>query len=478
MMGRKQDQQCIAIIDMESIVPDAHLLKKIRRMVDFAFVYDAVAPYYGSKGRPSIDPVCQIKMMLVGYLYGIRSERKLEEEVSLNIAYRWFCGFSLNDRIPDHSLFSQNRRRRFGDSAIFREIFNQIVMRCIGMGIVTGEAVVSDGSFLPANVSDTSKVEVEEAVTRSTVSYLDTLDEELSALPGHKSPQPEETKKTALKSTTDPDCGYIHQERKKGLGYLTQMTVDTDHGIITGVDCYPANRRESDIILIHLQQQMEDTRLTINRLALDAGYDVGAVHRGCEHLGIVDYCCPRISHNNPMKKGFTYDAGRDCFLCRMGKTLTFYRIIYKKKDQCYYRLYRISRKECKDCEHLASCSVDRGAVRINASPFYPAYYANRKRTETEMYQWMKRLRSIWSEGTFAALKANHNLSRIRKRGIHRATEECLLAAIALNLKRLVSVCNIHCVGKLRYLCFAGTGHFFLFCSPFGFCQQFPYFIVP
>ena len=164
MMGRKESQMQLMIIDAESFVPENHLLRKIKQQIDFEFIYEKAAPYYSKIGRPSIDPVCMIKMLVVGYLYGVKSERRLVEDISLNIAYRWFCGFELSDKIPDHSLFSQNRRRRFTDSSIFNEIFNHIVRECIKRGIVTGDAVVSDGSFIPANVSEDSFVEISQKV--------------------------------------------------------------------------------------------------------------------------------------------------------------------------------------------------------------------------------------------------------------------------------------------------------------------------
>lgn len=447
MMGRKSQQLQMIILDMDQIIPKNHLLQKISDIVSFDFIYQKTEQYYSKVGRPSIDPVCMIKMLLVGYLYGVKSERQLEEEVMLNIAYRWFCGFDLNDRIPDHSTFSQNRRRRFKDSQIFREIFNEIILQCIEKGLVTGDKVVSDGSFIPANVAWSSKVEIKAAIEQSTVKYMDVLDEDLRNLPGYEEPVPNIIEKIILKSSTDPECGYIHQDRKKGLGYLTEMTVDTKHGIITGVDCYPANIRESDIILEHLKRQMDETGIRIKEIALDAGYDVGAVHRGCELLGITDYCSIREIHNNAMKKGFRYDSKNDMFVCEKGKNLTFAQISYKRSSQNYYRLYRILRKECNSCERLGHCAVDKGSIRINASGFYPAYYANRKRYETEKYKIMKRLRSIWSEGTFAALKNQHNLNRAKKRGIHCISEECLLSALALNLKRMVKAVW---VGSLLY----------------------------
>ena len=151
MMGRKSKQIWMVMIDMEEIIPKDHLLRKIKEKIDFDFIYEEAEEYYSRIGRPSIDPVCLIKMLLVGYLYGIRSERMLEEEITLNMAYRWFCGFDLMDIIPDHSTFSQNRKRRFNDSKIFRQIFNRIVGNCIETGLINGETSVSDGNFIPAN---------------------------------------------------------------------------------------------------------------------------------------------------------------------------------------------------------------------------------------------------------------------------------------------------------------------------------------
>jgi len=421
---------------MEGIIPKDHLLRKIKEKIDFDFIYEEAKDYYSTIGRPSIDPVCLIKMLLVGYLYGIRSERRLEEEITLNMAYRWFCDFDLMDTIPDHSTFSQNRRRRFNDSKIFRQIFNRIVKSCIENGLVSGETAVSDGTFIPANISWESRVEVTKLVEKSTVDYLDALDEELKSIKGYVEAPPIILEKKELKSTTDPECGYIHQDLKKGLGYLAEMTVDTANGIITGVDCYPANRRESDIILKHIEKQIKDNDLNIQKLGLDAGYDVGAVHRGFEIMEIDSYTSLRYAHNNPMKEGFIYQPDVDAFQCREGMHLTFSKLIYKKGIG-YYRLYNIKAGLCKNCKNWKECRATSGSFRINASPHYPAYYANRVRHDTPTYLQVKRLRGIWAEGTFAALKNNHNLKRHRKRGLNRATEECLLSATALNLKRFI-----------------------------------------
>ena len=438
MMGKQNNQMQMIILDIESMIPEKHLLRQIKNCVNFDFIYEKAAPYYSNVGRKSIDPVILVKMLLVGYLYGIKSERRLEEEISFNLAYRWFCQIDLMDRVPDHSTFSQNRRRRFHDNQIFRELFNGIVLQCIEKGIVSGEAV-ADGSFLPANVSLKSSVESIEIIQQSTIRYLDELEAEMSAIPGYQASVPVEVQKRTLKSVTDPDCGYINQKNKKGLGYLTEMTVDTAHGIITGVDCYPANHRESDLILNHIKKQKNAINYPIHKLALDGGYDVGAVHRGLELLGIDGYTAIRVYQNNALKKGFSYDSEKDCFVCERGNHLNFNRIVFKKSSMNYYRLYMCPRKACSDCPNLSHCEIDKGSIRINASANYPAFHRNKLKYETAEYLRMMRLRKIWAEGTFAVLKREHNLKTIKKRGIHRASEECLLSAVALNLKRMIKV---------------------------------------
>lgn len=214
MMGRIDNQMQLLILDLDSMIPENHLLRQIKNSVNFDFIYEKASSFYSHTGRKSIDPVVMIKMLLIGYLYGIKSERRLEEEVSLNLAYRWFCELDLMQKIPDHSTFSQNRRRRFRDNTLFRDIFNEIIMQCINMGIVSGNTVVADGSFLPGNVSVNSSIEVIETVQQSSIHYLDELEKEMSEIPGYKEPITKEVTKRTLKSTTDPDCGYINQKGK------------------------------------------------------------------------------------------------------------------------------------------------------------------------------------------------------------------------------------------------------------------------
>ena len=392
MMGRQSRQMAMIFVDIESLIPENHLLRKIERMVSFDFIYDLLAPYYPATGRPSVDPVSMFKMLLIGYLYGIKSERRLVEEVQLNIAYRWFCGFELDDTIPNHSTFSKTRTRKWQQSDLFQKAFYEIVKQCI-------------------------------------------------------------------------DSGYINHGSKRGIGYLMEATVDCKHGILTGVDVYSANEKESVLILRHLERQI-NLGIPMSRLALDRGYETGAVHRGLELLGIIGYI-PAIQFSNPPEKyGFSYDPQLDAFICPEGVPLTYHRLNCSKSTGKYLRCYQVEGDVCMHCPKRPSC-FDKAGIRrrVLASSCYPAFFRGHQRVGTPEYLAMMRLRKIWAEGSFSVLKREHCISRIRKRGILAATEECLLAAMALNLKRMAKY-HLSLSPNLLF-CWNHCG----FQQNFCFCQQ-------
>ena len=398
MMGRQSRQMAMIFVDIESLIPENHLLRKIERMVSFDFIYDLLAPYYPATGRPSVDPVSMFKMLLIGYLYGIKSERRLVEEVQLNIAYRWFCGFELDDTIPNHSTFSKTRTRKWQQSDLFQKAFYEIVKQCI-------------------------------------------------------------------------DSGYINHGSKRGIGYLMEATVDCKHGILTGVDVYSANEKESLLVLRHLERQI-DLDIPMSRLALDRGYETGAVHRGLELLGITGYI-PAIQFSNPPEEyGFSYDPQLDACICPEGVPLTYHRLNCSKSTGKYLRCYQVEGDVCMHCPKRPSC-FDKAGIRrrVLASSCYPAFFRGHQRVGTPEYLAMMRLRKIWAEGSFSVLKREHCISRIRKRGILAATEECLLAAMALNLKRMAKY-HLSLSPNLLF-CWNHCG----FQQNFCFCQQVSYFTL-
>jgi len=179
MSEQKSKQGRLMAVTMEALMPQEHFLRKLAETMDMGFIYELVRPLYGKRGRPSIDPVILIKMLLLGYLYGIDSERKLEQEIKVNIAYRWYLGLDLEDSVPDHSTLSQNRRRRFKGSTVFEEIFLQVVQMCIKRGFVTGEATGMDSTHVRAN-ADNSKQETV-VVTEKPRDYLQRIEAEVQA---------------------------------------------------------------------------------------------------------------------------------------------------------------------------------------------------------------------------------------------------------------------------------------------------------
>lgn len=217
---QNQDQPRLLYINLDDFVPHDHLLRRIKENTSFKFIRDRVRHLYSDKGRPSIDPIRLVKMWLIGYLYGITSERRLEEEIRLNLAYRWFLDLQLDERIPDHSTLSRNRNERFAGTRLFEDIFEEIVAQCITAGVVQGQAVVTDSTHIRAN-ADVRKRETV-VVTRKPREFWAELEatareeaeENLKAAgrktrsgPRPKGKEPEEH--TRVRYTTDPDAGKL-----------------------------------------------------------------------------------------------------------------------------------------------------------------------------------------------------------------------------------------------------------------------------
>ena len=176
MLTRTEGKQLrFHMITIEDLVPEDHFLRKLERHIDFSFIYYDIAGCYSEKtGRPSIDPIILIKYLLIGFLYGIESERRLEQEIRVNVAYRWFLGLDLDDTVPDHSTISQNRRRRFRETDLFRRLFEQVLLQCMNKGLITGHTILTDSTHIKANASSRKNIKV--MVEKEAGSYLKRLD--------------------------------------------------------------------------------------------------------------------------------------------------------------------------------------------------------------------------------------------------------------------------------------------------------------
>jgi transposase len=329
MMGRQAvSEQLFYDFRLEDHVPEKHLLRQLDKVLRFDSIRAALSSYYSHTGRPSIDPELMLRMMLVGYAYGIRSDRRLCEEVHLNLAYRWFCRLGLDGRIPDQSTFSKNRYGRFQESGIYRTLFEEVVSQCQGAGLVGGEGFAVDGTLITANVNYAKQVaSVEElrsavhpaSVSRPVRAYLDALD---AALPeGDK-----EAFRPARLSVRDPQAAWSQKYKHAGFGYYSNYLIDTQHAVIVGVEATPAlSSQEVVAARAMLERAEKEHGLKPRRLAADKLYGSGhflfwLFGRNVEpHIPVID----RTAQVKGIltRDDFAYDADTDTFTCPEGKTL-------------------------------------------------------------------------------------------------------------------------------------------------------------
>ena len=244
---RPQTQSTLEFVSIDELVPSDHLLRKIDRTIDFTFLHDLVKGFYcADNGRPALDPTLMFKLLFIGYLFGIRSERQLIREVQVNVAYRWFLGLGLTDKVPDASTLSANRTRRFKESDVYQQIFDQIVFQAMKRKLVGGHTFYTDSTHLKANANKKHFEKV--LVEQSRQAYMDELDqaiEEDRLAHGKKSLPPDKTQvdtREIKQSTTDPDSGYMVRDTKpKGFFYLDHRTVDSRCNIITDVHVTAGN---------------------------------------------------------------------------------------------------------------------------------------------------------------------------------------------------------------------------------------------
>jgi transposase len=442
MLRRAEPRQMkMAFVTLDELMPETHFLRDLDRLVSFDFIYDKISDLYSSTGRPSVDPVVLIKMLLIGYLYGIDSERRLEQEITVNIAYRWFLGIDLDERVPDHSTISQLRRRKFDGTTVFRDIFDEIVRKCIETGLVSGKLLMTDSTHIKANASNEMREIIE--VPDTPTEYMQKLDREAYELGLIKEPIEYDTSKTktVTKSTTDPECGMMKRPGKPvGFHYLDHQTCDSENGIITDVYVTAGNEHDSTPHTQRLEYQIDKFDMKTEAICADAGYDSGEVHNAMLNRNIKTFIPERTRSGTPNyepdfdPREFTYNEEQDIYICPAGKELHY--SSYRKKDR--RKRYSAKSQDCSSCPYRERCNGQTTYPRrIERTLHEKARLIQRQNIDTPEYRAAMRLRKIWCEGNFSHQKANHNLTRTRKRGIERVTEQCLLSACALNLKRLV-----------------------------------------
>src|SRR3974390_1575560 len=349
----EEQQQELELVTIESLVPGDHLLRKIDAMVDLEFIRERVRHLYClDNGRPALDPVGLFKRLLIGYLFGVRSERQLMREVQCNAAYRWFLRLKLTDKVPDASTLSQNRRRRFRDTEVYQRLFDEIVERPCRKGLVTGRVLDTDSTHLKANANknkfDVARVEVkpvgylaqlEAAVEQDRAEHGKRELKEGAAAP--------ETKEIKV-SRTDSDSGYMVRDGKpKGFFYLDHRTVAGQHAIITDTHVTPANVHDSVPYLGRLDRQRERFGFAIRAVGVDAGYASAAITQGLEErniYGVIGYRTPTHRDGYFYKREYRYDEKLDVYICPNGHLLP-----YRTTNREGYRQYHSDADKCRSC---------------------------------------------------------------------------------------------------------------------------------
>jgi transposase len=452
MMGPKQEAQSALFYDfsIEDHVPLDHLLRAIDRFVDLSGIRQHLVSFYSSTGRPSVDPELMIRMLLVGYCMGIRSERRLCEEVHLNLAYRWFCRLDLSNTVPDHSTFSKNRHGRFRDSDLLRHVFETVVARCIEEGLVSGQRLAVDASLIEADTNRQNSTPKEkwnpdtinpEDAPRAVREYLETLDE---AAFGAATP-------VVPKFTSHSDPASQWTAARKGpayFAYSANYLIDTDNAVILDVEATRSVRQaEVGAARTMIDRVTKSFNINPERLIADTAYGSAPMldwlvqGRGiAPHIPVIDKSGRKDGTYE--RSDFIYDPDDDAYTCPGGKKLRLFRRNYKVPrsgvDKEGIMRYRARKSDCDTCELKARCTPKEPQRKVLRSIYEPSRDVARQITQTIDYAISCKLKKK-VEMLFAHLKRILKLDRLRLRGPCGAKDEFHLAATAQNLRKLAKL---------------------------------------
>ena len=443
MMGRlnRDQEQLFYSFCLDEVVPDDHFVRAIAAVLDLSWVRAELAPHYSHTGRPSIDPVLMIRMLIVGYVFAIRSERALCREVQLNLAYRWFCGLGIEDKLPDHSAFSRARNERFRDSDIFRRVFERVVGTCIAAGLVGGQGFAVDASLIQADANkhrsipgaEWNKDIDPEQARRAVKEYLATLDDPAYGAASEVTPK--------FVSPSDPAAQWTGALRNAAFfAYANNYLIDVKFGIIMDVEASRAIRQAE---VGASQTMIERTEACFGIkpewLAADTAYGSAPnldwlvnEQEIAPHVPVIDKS--KREDGTFSREDFLYDKVRGIYTCPAGKTLTTTGHI----GTDHGIRYLASVPECRACPLKAKCCPNMPARRIVRDVNEAARDVARAVAKTAAFAQSRRDRKK-VEMLFAHLKRILRLGRLRLRGPSGAQFEFTLAAIAQNLRRLAKL---------------------------------------
>ncbi len=424
--------------DLEDVVPGDHLLRRIDAVLDLSWLRGEMKPYYSHLGCPSVCPELMVRMLLVGYCYSIRSERRLCREVKLNLAYRWFCRLGLEDKVPHHSTFSVNRHGRFRESNLLRQVFEDVVCACMKAGLVGGEGFAVDAAVIEANASRFQRVKGAEVDWTDEQRARRPVQEYLTALESDNPPVNPDQKPKAM-SPTDPSAAWTTRGRPKVMfGYSLNYLIDMEASVILDVEATPTRiSKEVDATETMIERVEERFALKPKHLAGDVAYGTGEMlgwlvdHDIDPHIPVWDQS--EVSSKGKFSRAdFTYDGDRDLYICPGGKELKTSGTVHDHNTIKYIA----KRSDCARCPLKPQCTTGRER-RISRDVNQQARDYTQALMQTEVYGTSradrKKIETLFGE-------AKHILSmvRLRLQGLTGASDEFLLTATVQNLKRLAN----------------------------------------
>ena len=441
MMGSsdKPQDELFYAFNLNDVVPQDHLLRDIDRLLDFTELREHLAPYYSHTGRPSVDPELMIRMLLIGYCCGIRSERQLCYEVTMNLAYRWFCKLSINDKVPDHSTFSKNRHGRFREAEAFRFVFEQVLKRCMDEGLIGGEGFAVDASVVKADANRQKHRDNDDddwgSGSRAINEYLDALKEDGSSIPADK--------KISL---TDPMAQWTCAPGGPAYyAYSTNYLVDTKVGIIADVEATPALRTPEVWSTKTMIERVKDRfGIETKKLIGDTAYGTAEFLNWMVNEANIEPHVPVMDWGDEKddrfgRSDFSFDEANDLYTCPNGNELRRFWRNFKKPRTGITKSKEIkytSRKaDCAGCPMKEQCCPNTEIRKISRSIYEPARDVARAVSKTPAYRKTRRQRKQ-VEMLFAHMKRILKVDRLRLRGLSGAQDEFLLTATAQNLRRM------------------------------------------
>jgi transposase len=444
MMGRlKIDQgQLFYEFRLDDAVPEDHLVRKIDTALDLSWLRSELGPHYSSMGRPSIDPELMIRMLVVGYVFAIRSERLICREVQVNLAYRWFCKLGIEDAIPDHSAFSRARNERFREGDVFRRVFERVVETCIAAGLVGGEGFAVDASLIAADANKQRSIAGQDwrrdrdpaRSSRAVKEYLATLDDTAWGAASDVVPK--------FVSPSDPAAQWTGAHKGPAFfAYSDNYLIDVKFGVIVDVEASRAIRQaEVGAAKTMIERTEERFGLKPERLAADTAYGAAPMlnwlveEKGiAPHIPVFDRS--KRDDGTFSRSDFQYDPAGDVYHCPAGKTLTTTGTLVNDGTTL---LYLARKQDCDNCELKALCCPKVSFRKIPRNRHEAARDTARAFANTEAFEQSTRERKK-IEMRFAHLKRILRLGRLRLRGPRGAQDEFVLAAIAQNLRRIASL---------------------------------------